>query len=117
MALPPELPAKDHNETTWDFMAMLTILATATSWLTTSDLADRAGCGRDSARRILKTAALQGWVRREPVDGSDRWMLGPELPRIGFQYQALLNRQAAILRADFETLTRPFNQPLSSSES
>lgn len=89
-------------------MALLLVLAEQGGALSTADAGQRADVQRDTARRILRQLADAGWVR--PVAGAgegDRWVLGPELPRLGLDYQRRLVEAARELKADWDRCTAP----------
>ncbi len=109
-AIPDGIEAADFSDAAWTAMLLLTELVACSSWLSTSDLAERCGIGRDTARRMLRTFERRAWVRREVADSKDLWTIGPELPRIGLQFHALLERRAAALRADFTASLQPFGR-------
>lgn len=108
---PPEtLAAADLHEAAWGVMCLLTELLAYGGWLSTTDLADRCGLGRDTVRRMLRTLECRAWVRRELAENRELWTIGPELPRIGVQFQELLVQRSAALRADFDHLHRPIEK-------
>lgn len=74
--------------------------------LATAELADAVGAHRDTVRRALQELASQGWVDQSKArDGSDRWRIGPELPRIGLAHLALLTAEQDALRDRFNAAT------------
>lgn len=110
MTPPPGLDPRDFHETAWAVTALLMELMTFGGWLSSSDLADRCGLQRDTVRRMLRTLEARAWVRREPSDGRDLWLIGPGLPRIGVQYHELLQRRAMAIQADLTSTLTPFRR-------
>lgn len=104
---PESLADQDFNETAWATMNVLLVLLEHGGVLSTAEVASRAELGRDATRRLLRTLAAAEWVRRVQVEGAESWSLGPELPRIGVQWQELLVSRMRSLRADFDRVSSP----------
>lgn len=100
----------EHHKATADVMALLLVLARHAGVLSTRELAESAQVHRDTARRILRELAGQGWVRVVGEGDGEAWSLGPELPRLGLDYQRRLVAAAAALNADFARLMQPLQE-------
>lgn len=107
---PTSLVDADFHEAAWSMMSLLTALMEHGGMLSTAQVAQKADLGRDAARRMLRTMAATGWVRRLEIEGAEWWRIGPELPRIGLVYQEQLAAQARALYAQHGELFRPFRQ-------
>lgn len=90
-------PAEPLHRNTANVCQALEVLLAADGWLTTRQVADAAGVHKNTAPDILEELASRGWVERRDVDGSPRWLIGPELPRIGLAYQRRLAAEAEAL--------------------
>lgn len=97
----------EHHKATGDVMALLLVLAHHAGALPTRELAERAEVHRDTARRILRELATQGWVRVVGQDDAEVWSIGPELPRLGLDYQRRLVAAARALHDDHNRLMQP----------
>lgn len=106
-ARPADADEKAWHDTTWMVMGVMHSLLEAEGGLMASDLATTLETSLDTMRRVLRTLAHRGWVRTVPMGGRDAWVIGPELPRIGVQFQELLLRQQRALRGDFDRLSVP----------
>lgn len=104
-----DTPATVEHEAAGLVIAVMEQLARG-ELLSTAELGTRVGASRDTARRILRTLAGKDWARAELADGREVWSIGPELPRLGHAYTALLVRRAAALRADYDRATAPLRE-------
>lgn len=107
---PATLAEGDFHQSTWQIMSLLGCLLEHGGWMSSSELGKATGLDRNAIRRMARTLEAGDWLRREQVDGSDLWTIGPELPRIGLQYAALLNRRMTVIRADFDRLSEPLRE-------
>lgn len=97
-----------HHEAAAAVCDLLAALIEHGGWLSTAELSERTGVGRDTARRVLRELSSRGWVRPETHAGAEVWTIGPELPRIGHAYAALLAARLAALRAELDRVVAPF---------
>lgn len=99
-----------HHKGAADVMALLLVLARRHGALGTGELAQAAEVHRDTARRILRELAAAGWVRLVGQDEGEVWSLGPELPRLGLDWQRRLVEAARELHADHTRLMQPLEE-------
>ena len=97
-----------HHEATANVCELLVALVCHGGWLSTTEISEKTGIHRDVLRRMLRELAERAWVCASTFDGKELWTIGPELPRIGIQYQALLVARSQQLRNDFDRLNTPF---------
>lgn len=103
---------KAHSEVshkgTATVVFIITTLRTHHGWMSTTAVADLTKTHRDTVRRMLAELDQHGWVEHRVNDGADFWALGPELPRIGLDFQRRLAAQAAELQRLFAASNKPF---------
>lgn len=96
-----------HHQATADLVSMMDVLLEHGGWMKTGTVAERAGLGRDTARRMLRELGAAGWVEGAELDGEERWRIGPVLPRLGLAYLDLLRQKQEQLRASYDAATIP----------
>lgn len=108
MDLPVHLEGRgEHHQTAGDVVTVLLVLALHGGVLTTAAVSKRTEIHRDTARRILRELASHGWVEQLERDEVEYWALGPELPRLGLDYQARKVAAAQALSSTFQRLVEP----------
>lgn len=90
---------------TADVIALLSALLEHGGWVTSGQLG--LTLHRDTARRMLRELARAGWVEAREGEGETRYRIGPELPRIGLGYLALLQAEQEQLAGRFAAATIP----------
>ncbi len=100
----------EHHKATGDVMALLLILASRHGSMATRELAEAAEVHRDTTRRMLRELATAGWVRVVGQDEGEVWSLGPELPRLGLDWQRRLVEAARALHDDHNRLMQPLEE-------
>jgi len=98
------------HKATLAVVKLITHLRIHGGWLTTSLLAAKCQLARETVRRVAEELQAHGWVEGRNIEGTTWWRLGPELPRIGIDYQRRLAAEANDLQQRFTTALSPFPQ-------
>lgn len=95
------------HQPTADVVAIVGHLLEHGGWARSAEIGRVAGVHRDTARRILRELGDAGWVEARPIDGETRYRIGPELPRLGLAFLALLQREQEETKRRWTAATVP----------
>lgn len=100
--------ATTHHQSTFSLVSIIGSLRKHGGWMRTGPLATQSDVARDSCLRILYELERHGWVTLREHEGARWWHLGPELPRIGIDYQRRLTAEAVAIREQYDAAMAPF---------